>query len=149
MISQSFRFFAKWARASSFVMAGVALLLSAAVPALSMNSALNGSLPQPLPLFPRNNWWNRDISNWPVDPNSANYIAFINNNGTRRLHPGFGGNAGTTHMGKTPLSDRKLPAIPWPMRAPPVMIENRPYFRARPPVANAITWISQETHSLV
>jgi hypothetical protein len=52
-------------------------------------------LPQPLPLFPPDNWWNLDISNWPVDSNSSSYIAFINNGGTRRLHPDFGGNAGT------------------------------------------------------
>jgi hypothetical protein len=52
-------------------------------------------LPQSL-LFPPDNWWNLDISNWPVDPNSSSYIAFINNGGTRRLHPDFGGNAATT-----------------------------------------------------
>jgi hypothetical protein len=40
-------------------------------------------LPQPLPLFPADNWWNLDISNWPVDQNSSNYINFINNGGTR------------------------------------------------------------------
>jgi hypothetical protein len=59
-----------------------------------MNSVLNGSLPQRL--FPQSNWWNRDISSWPVDPKSSNYIAFINNGGVRRLHPDFGGNAGTS-----------------------------------------------------
>jgi hypothetical protein len=36
-----------------------------------------------------------DISNWPVDAKSATFISFINNGGTRRLHPDFGGNAGT------------------------------------------------------
>ena len=41
------------------------------------------------------NWWNLDISSWPVDPNSASFISFINNGGTRRLHPDFGGNAGS------------------------------------------------------
>ncbi|HEY2968298.1 MAG TPA: hypothetical protein VGK75_08005 [Casimicrobiaceae bacterium] len=45
----------------------------------------------PLPLFPSDNWWNLDISSAPVDTNSANYIAFINNGGTRHLHPDFGG----------------------------------------------------------
>ncbi|HEX2930447.1 MAG TPA: hypothetical protein VHV54_12065, partial [Candidatus Binatia bacterium] len=60
-----------------------------------MNSARGGALPQPLPLFPPDNWWNLDISTWPVASNSANYISFINNGGTRRLHPDFGGNAGT------------------------------------------------------
>jgi hypothetical protein len=60
-----------------------------------MNSVRGGALPQPLPLFPPDNWWNLDISSWPVASNSANYITFINNGGTRRLHPDFGGNAGT------------------------------------------------------
>lgn len=43
------------------------------------------------PIFPVDNWWNLDVRNAPVDPNSAAYIAFINNGGTRRLHPDFGG----------------------------------------------------------
>src|SRR5215468_10264822 len=47
--------------------------------------------PGPLPLFPADNWWNVDISTAPVDPNSAAYIAFINNGGIRKLHPDFGG----------------------------------------------------------
>jgi hypothetical protein len=49
--------------------------------------------PAPLPLFPSDNWWNTDISSAPVDGGSANFIAFINNGGTRRLHPDFGGEA--------------------------------------------------------
>jgi hypothetical protein len=52
----------------------------------------NGPLPPPLPLFPPDNWWNVDISGWPVDANSANYINFINNGGScRQMHPDFGG----------------------------------------------------------
>ncbi len=43
------------------------------------------------PLLPADNWWNLDIRNAPVDANSAAYIAYINNGGTRRLHPDFGG----------------------------------------------------------
>ena len=43
------------------------------------------------PVFPADNWWNLDIRSAPVDPNSAAYISFINNGGTRRLHPDFGG----------------------------------------------------------
>jgi hypothetical protein len=50
----------------------------------------------PLPVFPADNWWNTDISTAPVDTNSANFIAFLNNGGTRRLHPDFGGEAGGT-----------------------------------------------------
>ncbi len=47
--------------------------------------------PAPLPVFPADNWWNLDIRTAPVDANSTSYIAFINNGGTRRLHPDFGG----------------------------------------------------------
>lgn len=49
--------------------------------------------PAPLPLFPADNWWNVDVSAAPIDPSSASYIAFINNGGTRHLHPDFGGEA--------------------------------------------------------
>jgi hypothetical protein len=63
-------------------------------PASALTGARNGVLPEPLPLFPADNWWNLDISNWPVDAKSAQYISFINNGGTRRLHPDLGGNAG-------------------------------------------------------
>src|SRR6266568_2612004 len=63
--------------------------------AFGMDATLGGALPAPLPLFPAYNWWNLDISAWAVDPNSASYISFINNGGTRHLHPDFGGNAPT------------------------------------------------------
>ena len=55
-------------------------------------SWLGGLLPDPLPLFPADNWWNLDISSAPVDPGSAGYISFINKGGTRRAHPDFGAN---------------------------------------------------------
>jgi hypothetical protein len=72
------------------------LALSSAVPSVAaMNATEGGALPQPLPLFPADNWWNLDISTWPVDPGSSSYITFINNGGTRHLHPDFGGNAPT------------------------------------------------------
>ena len=54
-------------------------------------AALNGALPAPLPLFPRTNWWNLDVSQAPIEPVSASYISFIGS--TRRLHPDFGGEA--------------------------------------------------------
>ncbi len=73
----------------------VVFLVATFAPAIGMDTSRGGALPQPLPLFPADNWWNLDVSNWPVDQNSANLIAFINNGGTRRLHPDFGGNAGT------------------------------------------------------
>jgi hypothetical protein len=55
-------------------------------------SWLGGALPGPFPLFPADNWWNLDISTAPIDPGSAAYISFINNGGTKRAHPDFGGN---------------------------------------------------------
>jgi hypothetical protein len=55
--------------------------------------AQGGVPPAPLPVFPADNWWNVDVSAAPVDASSASYIAFINNGGTRRLHPDFGGEA--------------------------------------------------------
>src|SRR6476660_5280121 len=57
-----------------------------------------GAVPGPLPLFPADNWWNQDISAAPVVYNSANFISFINNGGTRRLHPDFGGEASPGSM---------------------------------------------------
>ena len=39
-------------------------------------------------VFPLSNWWNQDISQAPVDANSAAYVSFIGP--TRRLHPDFG-----------------------------------------------------------
>ncbi len=54
-------------------------------------ATLGGPPSVPLPLFPSTNWWNTDISAAPIDSASANYIAFINNGSTRRLHPDFGG----------------------------------------------------------
>ena len=47
--------------------------------------------PPPLPIFPPDNWWNTNVTSAPVDPNSASFISFINNGGTRTLHPDFGG----------------------------------------------------------
>jgi hypothetical protein len=51
-----------------------------------------GALPEPLPLFPLNNWWNTDITNAPVDANSAAFIEYVG--ATRGLHPDFGGDSG-------------------------------------------------------
>jgi hypothetical protein len=67
------------------------LLLPAPSFATGLGPVEGGALPGPLPLFPPDNWWNLDITAAPVDPNSAAFITFINNGGTRRLHPDFGG----------------------------------------------------------
>jgi hypothetical protein len=68
-----------------------ALVLVCALGAAASAATLNGTLPAPLPLFPRTNWWNVDVSQAPVDPASASFITFIG--ATRRLHPDFGGEA--------------------------------------------------------
>jgi len=64
---------------------------TASAGAAGLGPVANGALPGPFPLFPATNWWNLDISSWPVDAGSASYISFINNGGTRSLHPDFGG----------------------------------------------------------
>lgn len=58
-------------------------------------AAIRGSAP----LLPADNWWNLDIRQAPVDPNSAAYISFIHNGGTRRLHPDFGGQESAGSVG--------------------------------------------------
>lgn len=66
-------------------------MLACALGAAVAAATLNGPLPGPLPLFPRDNWWNADVSQAPIDPSSASFISFIG--ATRRLHPDFGGEA--------------------------------------------------------
>jgi hypothetical protein len=84
------------ARTVPFLLA-LALCVPALSPALAQCPAAvpvqGAALPGGLPLFPSSNWWNLDISAAPVAAASASYIAFINNGGTRRLHPDFGGEA--------------------------------------------------------
>ena len=80
----------------------------------AMNAIQGGTLPDPLPLLPPNNWWNRDISGWPVAPNSASYISFINNGGTRHLHPDFGGDAPKgSSSAASPASTRAPRSASW------------------------------------
>ena len=68
----------------------VSMLVSvAAATAIVAAITPGGALPGPLPLFPRDNWWNLDISTAPVDPASASYIAFVGP--TKTMHPDFGG----------------------------------------------------------
>ena len=70
-----------------------AMSFQAMAPAVhAQGVALDGTMPQPLPLFPADNWWNVDISQAPLDPNSASFITFIGPD--RRLHPDWGGSAG-------------------------------------------------------
>ena len=78
---------------AAFFLAVASMVL--AIPAIAQCPAsvpVEGAPPPgPLPIFPPDNWWNLDISAAPVDGNSASYIAFVNNGGTRQLHPDFGG----------------------------------------------------------
>ena len=71
----------------------VALVAAAGATALGQSSpaTIGGPLP---PLFPADNWWNQDVSAAPLAPESAALIGFINNGGSRRLHPDFGGYSG-------------------------------------------------------
>jgi len=73
---------------SAIALAGATTVSAQCPPSVPLEGA---ALTVPLPLFPATNWWNLDVSAAPVDPGSANYIAFINNGGTRHLHPDFGG----------------------------------------------------------
>ncbi len=95
MVSSRFRRLSLQSRRVVTLVTLLSLVFAPLAPVLAMEAIRGGALPQPLPLLPANNWWNLDISNWPVDQNSSNYINFINNGGTRRLHPDFGGNSGT------------------------------------------------------
>ena len=63
--------------------------------AQSSPATVGGALPA---LFPADNWWNQDVSQAPLAPESAALIAFINNGGSRRLHPDFGGIAGPNEV---------------------------------------------------
>ncbi len=71
-------------------MFAAALAIATGVTLLAQSSpaTVGGALPA---LFPADNWWNQDVSQAPVAPESAALIAFINNGGSRRLHPDFGG----------------------------------------------------------
>ena len=74
----------------------VALVAAAGATAFGQSSpaTIGGPLP---PLFPADNWWNQDVSSAPLAPESAALIGFINNGGSRRLHPDFGGYSGEGH----------------------------------------------------
>ena len=72
----------------SLVLASLLAVLLGASPS---GAQPNGPLPQPLPLFPADNWWNTDVSAAPLDAGSAGFIQHIG--GGTPLHPDFGGDA--------------------------------------------------------
>ena len=67
----------------------IALALLALASCALAAPTLEGPLPGPLPLLPADNWWNLDVTNAPVDPNSGTFITFIGP--ARGCHPDFGG----------------------------------------------------------
>jgi hypothetical protein len=79
---------ARWAGFCAIALLAVTTTVRAAAVLLE---SLNGRQ-----VFPVNNWWNLDVSLAPVDPRSAQLIAWIsgrtggNTTATRRLHPDFG-----------------------------------------------------------
>ena len=72
---------------------GAMSLLAMTPRAHAQGVALDGTMPQPLPLFPADNWWNVDVSQAPLDTNSASFITFIGG-AARRIHADWGGSAG-------------------------------------------------------
>jgi hypothetical protein len=78
------------ARALTIFVGTVSLL--ALPPAVGAQGVvLGGTMPQPLPLFPADNWWNVDVSQAPLDPGSAAFINFIGS--ADRVHADWGGSA--------------------------------------------------------
>jgi hypothetical protein len=74
-----------------FAPVSIVLALTAALAAQpTPRDATRGGTP-PSPFFTPDNWWNQNVTQAPVDARSAQFIAFIDNGGTRRLHPDFGG----------------------------------------------------------
>jgi hypothetical protein len=68
-----------------------------------------GALPE-VPLFPPDNWWNVDISQAPVDANSATYIGWIGT--SRGMHPDFGGDVDPTNPGSTAIYGMPYAVVP-------------------------------------
>src|SRR5258708_30698881 len=72
----------------------LAALLSCALPgaasAQTGTATPNHTTFQGCPVFPDDNAWNQDVSQLPLDPNSARYIAAINGSGDTHLHADFG-----------------------------------------------------------
>lgn len=109
----------------------VALLAGACLTTPARRPGGTGRLNGPLggcPVFPPDNPWNTDVSQYPVHPNSANYVANILANGPDFLHADFGGGGAygipyVTVKGTKPLVPVKFTAYgdesdPGPYRTP-------------------------------
>ncbi|HLX09821.1 MAG TPA: hypothetical protein VKY89_18340 [Thermoanaerobaculia bacterium] len=80
---------------AAFLLAALLALAGATATAgVAAAQTVGGALPQPLPLFPRDNWWNVDVTSAPVDANSTNFINWIGT--SRGMHPDFGGDVDPT-----------------------------------------------------
>jgi hypothetical protein len=124
--------------AAMLAVSGAALAQGGTCAGMSLGpeGSLNGFIP-----FPADNLWNTDISNTPVDPNSANIINFIGN--TVTLHPDFGAGqyqgstigipyqieAGTQMKVPVKLGAYASESDPGPIPIPPnALIEGYPHF---------------------
>jgi hypothetical protein len=103
----------------ALLVAALVLALTGAAGTLpAAAQAVGGALPQPLPLFPPDNWWNVDISQAPVDPGSAGFIGWIG--ATRGLHPDFGGDVDPSNPSNPNVYG--FPYITVPGTQPPVPV---------------------------
>lgn len=76
------------------------------------------------PVLPADNPWNTDISQAPVDPNSANYLSAMNA-GSTNLHPDFGSNP---HYGiPVTLAPKDTPFVPMKFFLYPDQSDPGPY----------------------
>ena len=73
MIRRYFRRLTKRLPALVALVTLLAFQTASTIPAWAMSSVRGGALPQPLPLFPTDNWWTLDISSWPNFHPPANY----------------------------------------------------------------------------
>ena len=90
-MAQPLRFLRTMRRPQGRTLLAALLAVAALGGIVAATNTLGGAIPGPLPIFPRDNWWNADISAAPVDPASAGYITFIGP--TKGMHPDFGGDS--------------------------------------------------------
>lgn len=79
------------------------------LPTLGLNSPLSGTTADPL-YAPADNWWNLDISQAPVDPNSVAILQTIKTYESTggRVHPDFGSGYGMPYC----VVDNQTPLVP-------------------------------------
>jgi hypothetical protein len=73
------------------IFVGTVSLLALPPAVRAQGVVLDGTMPQPLPLFPADNWWNVDVSQAPLDTNSAAFMSRFAP--SRRIHADWGGSA--------------------------------------------------------